>query len=397
MPDPEGPCGGRNEQALTGEIARLNKIVEALMDRAERSTHAQGSDFSLFQTTVMLEEQVSSRTSALEAALHEIEAVNRALQESEAMFRGLVSQSLVGIVIMKNAKFAYSNAKFDEIFGYSADEIRELGPIDLAIENDRPLVAENMRRRLSGEVDRVEYQFRGLRKTGAVIDVEVHSNAMEIAGKRVIIGLIIDVTERTRAAREVQALQERLREQSTHDSLTGLYNRRYLDEILDQELISAEDHDYPVSVIIGDLDHFKSVNDRHGHLAGDEVLRIIGRLMMKHARAGDICCRYGGEEFLLVLPRVAKDIALERAERLRGAMAAALIPYGELRIPVTASFGVATFPRDGRTGDELISAADSALYAAKASGRNRVDVSAGPACNRAAAPGEGRCTASGDR
>jgi diguanylate cyclase (GGDEF)-like protein/PAS domain S-box-containing protein len=381
---------------LKGELARLNKIVEALMDRAERSTHAQGSDFSLFQTTVMLEEQVRSRTSALEAALHEIEAVNRALQESEAMFRGVVSQSLVGIVIMKNGKFTYSNAKFNEIFGYSADEVRDLGPLDVAIENDRPLVAENIRRRLSGEVDRVEYGFRGLRKNGAVIDVEVHSNVMEIAGKRVIIGLIIDVTERTRAAHKLMALQERLREQSTRDSLTGLYNRRHLDEILGQELISAGEQDYPVSVIMGDLDHFKSVNDRFGHVAGDEVLRTVGRLMMTHARAGDICCRYGGEEFLLVLPRVTKDIALERAERLRGAMAAALIPYGELAIPVTASFGVAAFPDDGRTGDELIDAADRALYAAKAAGRNCVDIGSGAAGN-IAAPGEGRRTASGGR
>jgi diguanylate cyclase (GGDEF)-like protein/PAS domain S-box-containing protein len=381
---------------LKGELARLNKIVEALMDRAERSTHAQGSDFSLFQTTVMLEEQVRSRTSALEAALHEIEAVNRALQESEAMFRGVVSQSLVGIVIMKNGKFTYSNAKFNEIFGYSADEVRDLGPLDVAIENDRPLVAENIRRRLSGEVDRVEYGFRGLRKNGAVIDVEVHSNVMEIAGKRVIIGLIIDVTERTRAAHKLMALQERLREQSTRDSLTGLYNRRHLDEILGQELISAGEQDYPVSVIMGDLDHFKSVNDRFGHVAGDEVLRTVGRLMMTHARAGDICCRYGGEEFLLVLPRVTKDVALERAERLRGAMAAALIPYGELAIPVTASFGVAAFPDDGRTGDELIDAADRALYAAKAAGRNCVDIGSGAAGN-IAAPGEGRRTASGGR
>jgi diguanylate cyclase (GGDEF)-like protein/PAS domain S-box-containing protein len=381
---------------LKGEIARLNKIVEALMDRAERSTHAQGSDFSLFQTTVMLEEQVRSRTSALEAALHEIEAVNRALQESEAMFRGVVSQSLVGIVIMKNGKFTYSNAKFNEIFGYSADEVRDLGPLDVAIEDDRPLVAENIRRRLSGEVDRVEYGFRGLRKNGAVIDVEVHSNVMEIAGKRVIIGLIIDVTERTRAAHKLIALQERLREQATRDSLTGLYNRRHLDEILGQELISAGEQDYPVSVIMGDLDHFKSVNDRFGHVAGDEVLRTVGRLMMTHARAGDICCRYGGEEFLLVLPRVTKDIALERAVRLCGAMAAALIPYGELAIPVTASFGVAAFPHDGRTGDELIDAADRALYAAKAAGRNCVDIGSGAACN-IAAPGEGRRTASGGR
>lgn len=363
---------------MPAEIVRLNKIIRALMDRAERSTSVQSSDFSLFQTAVMLEEQVRKRTAELEMALHENQKINRALRESEAKFRGLVSQSLVGIVIIEEGKFSYSNAKFDEIFGYSADEVRELGSLDIATENDRPLVAENIRKRLSGEVERVDYVFCGLRKNGDVIDIEIHSSAMEIGGKLALISLVIDVTERTRAEREVQALQERLLDQSTHDALTGLYNRRYLEDTLGRELTSAERHGHPVSVIMGDLDHFKSVNDRYGHLAGDEVLRVFGGLMKQHARGSDIYCRYGGEEFLLVLPQMPEDKAVERAEQLRSAMVATPVIYGETPIMVTASFGVATFPRDGRTGDELITAADSALYAAKAAGRNRVNVSAGP-------------------
>ena len=377
MPDPGLPGSSPDEQALKGEIARLNKVILALMDRAERSTSVQASDFSLFQTTVMLEEQVRSRTAELEATLREKEKINRALRESEAKFRGLVSQSLVGIAIIEDGKFSYSNAKFDEIFGYSADEVRQLGPLDTAIEDDRPLVAENIRKRLGGEVERIDYVFRGLHKNGAVIDIEIHSSAMEIGGKLALISLLMDVTERTRAEREVQALQEMLREQSTHDALTGLYNRRYLEETLGRELVSAERHGYPVSVIMGDLDHFKAVNDSYGHLAGDEVLRVFGALMRQHARGSDIYCRYGGEEFLLVMPQMAEDSAVERAEQLRLAMAASPVPYGASPIAVTASFGVATFPRDGRTGDELIAAADSALYAAKAAGRNRINVSSG--------------------
>lgn len=360
------------------EVARLNKIVRSLMDRAERSTSVQGSDFSLFQTAVMLEEQVRGRTAALESALSENQKINRALRESEAKFRGVVEQSLVGIVIIEDGKFSYSNPRFDEIFGYRADEIRALGPLDIAIESDRPLVAEQIRKRLSGEMDRVEYLFRGLRKDGAVIDVEIHGSAMDIGGKQALISLVMDVTERTRAEREVRALQERLRDQSIRDALTGLYNRRYLEETLGRELIRAEREGKAVSVIMGDLDHFKTVNDRFGHLAGDKVLRVFGDLMKRHARASDIYCRYGGEEFLLVLPGMAQEFAVERAEQLRGAMAAAPVDYGSSPITVTASFGVATFPRDGRSGDELIGAADAALYAAKAAGRNRVNVSSGP-------------------
>lgn len=361
------------EHGLQDEIARLNKVIVALMDRVERSSGVQGSDFALFQTALMLEQRVCRRTAELQAALCENEKINRALRESEAKFHGLVSQSGVGIEIMENGKFSYSNAKFNEIFGYSSEEMRRLGPLDIVLDADRPLVAENLRRRLSGEVNRVDYTVRGVRKDGAVIDIEIHGSTMELGGSRALICMVLDVSERMRAERKVCALQEELREQSTRDALTGLYNRRYLKETLGRELIAAERHGSPVSVIMGDLDHFKLINDRHGHLAGDEVLRVFGTLMLQHARASDISCRYGGEEFLLVLPHTGTDTALERAEQLRCALADTCIACGAAHIRVTASFGVATFPGDGHTEDELIVAADRALYAAKAAGRNRVE------------------------
>jgi diguanylate cyclase (GGDEF)-like protein len=124
---------------------------------------------------------------------------------------------------------------------------------------------------------------------------------------------------------------------------------------------------------MGDLDHFKAVNDSAGHLAGDEVLRVFGDLLKHNARASDIICRYGGEEFLLVLPGMTEEGAVERAEQLRREMAATPVNHDGSQIRVTVSFGVATFPIHGRTTDELIAAADSALYSAKIDGRNRVN------------------------
>lgn len=345
------------------------------MDRAERSTSVQGSDFSLFQTAIMLEEQVRQRTADLEAALRENERTNRSLRESEARFRAVVNQSLVGIVIIEDQEFSYTNARFNEIFGYTDDEIRALRPLDLVIEGDRPLVTEHFRRRLSGEVGPVDYVFHGLRKDGTVLDIESHGRGMEIGGKLLLVSVVMDISERRRADRELQALQHELREQSTHDALTGLYNRRYLQDTLGRELLVAEREGQQVSVILADLDHFKAINDRHGHLVGDEVLRVFGALIKRHARGSDIYCRYGGEEFLLVLPGMASEIAVERAEQLRLVIAGAPVDHGGSLISVTASFGIATYPRDGRSGDELIAAADRALYAAKATGRNRVNVS----------------------
>jgi len=361
------------------EIARLSRVIQALMDRAERSTSAQASDFSLFQTTIILEEQVRARTAELEAALRLNEEIARDLRESEARFRSVLNQSLVGIVVLEDGRFTYANPKYCEIFGCTADEMLALPPLDTVVEADRMLVAENIRKREAGEADQALFSFRGLRKDGGVVDIELHGNVMDVGGKRALVSVIMDVTERNRAEHEVAALQETLREQSIHDALTGLYNRRYLEESFGRELVLAHREGHLVSVIMGDLDHFKAVNDRYGHQAGDEVLRTFGGLMKQHARGSDVCCRYGGEEFLLVLPGMPEASAVERAEELRTAMAAAPVAYGERSIAMTASFGVATYPRDGRTGDELIAAADGALYAAKAAGRNRVNVSSGPA------------------
>jgi len=356
------------------EFVRLNKIIQALMDRAERNASAQDSDFSVFQTTIMLEAQVRRRTTELEVALRENEKITRALRESEAKFRGVVSQSLVGIVLIEDGKFSYSNTKFDEIFGYTSDEIRGLGPLQVAVEGDRALVTENTDKRLSGEVDRLDYVFHGLRKNGEVIDIECHSSVMHVGNRLLLVSLVLDITERTRTERAVQVLQEELREQAVHDALTGLYNRHFLEESFGRELLLAERTRHPVSVIMSDLDHFKEVNDRDGHLAGDEVLRVFGNLMKHDARASDIICRYGGEEFLMVLPGMTEKGAVERAEQLRCAMAATPVSHGASQITVTASFGVATFPSHGRTTDELIAAADGALYSAKADGRNRVSL-----------------------
>ena len=168
-------------------------------------------------------------------------------------------------------------------------------------------------------------------------------------------------------------LRETLRNQSIRDPLTGLYNRRYLEATLERELHRVARSGHALSVIVIDLDHFKQFNDTFGHDVGDLLLKELGQLMRARVRGGDVACRYGGEEFVLVLPEASASAAKERAERLQAAVKQLHLTHkGQSIGAVTFSAGVAAFPEHGQTSEILLQAADSALYSAKADGRDRV-------------------------
>ncbi len=167
-------------------------------------------------------------------------------------------------------------------------------------------------------------------------------------------------------------LRETLRQQSIRDPLTGLFNRRYLEETLEREARRAARTQRPFGIIMLDLDHFKRFNDTFGHAAGDVLLRELGGFLQQHIRGGDIACRYGGEEFTLVLPEASLEVTRERAEHLReGAKHLHVQHGGQLLGTITLSLGVAAFPQHGVTGEEVLRAADAALYRAKRGGRDR--------------------------
>ncbi len=183
----------------------------------------------------------------------------------------------------------------------------------------------------------------------------------------------ISVAEHIGLALSNLKLRSTLRELSIHDPLTNLHNRRYMEEALELELRRAERKKLPVGLIMLDIDHFKQFNDGFGHGAGDELLRSLGAAMREHLRAGDVACRYGGEEFLLILPEATLEVTTRRAEQLRLHVGQMAVSYLEKPLgPVTISLGVAVFPDHGFAAEELIKSADAALYRAKAEGRDRV-------------------------
>jgi len=171
-------------------------------------------------------------------------------------------------------------------------------------------------------------------------------------------------------------LRDTLKQQAIHDPLTGLFNRRYMEETLSREISRAERYRTPLGIIMIDLDHFRRFNNTFGHDAGDMVLQDIGRFLQNNIRKEDVACRYGGEEFTLIMPGASLDVTEKRAETLRQKVQHLQIYYNNKVLDrVTLSLGVAVFPEHGSTGETVIQAADVALYKAKQRGRNRVAVS----------------------
>ena len=190
-----------------------------------------------------------------------------------------------------------------------------------------------------------------------------------------------DVTDRKKLENDLRAqlemnesLRAQLEDQAIRDPLTRAFNRRFFSETLDQEVSRAAREGSTVSIIILDLDFFKKFNDTHGHKCGDVVLQTLADFLFTNTRSGDIVCRYGGEEFVILMPNTSVEHASERAETLCASYASLAIEYGEHTLHSTFSAGVAGYPEHGAEGETILHAADQALYQSKRDGRNRVTI-----------------------
>jgi two-component system cell cycle response regulator len=194
----------------------------------------------------------------------------------------------------------------------------------------------------------------------------------KVSGKA-LLRIISNALEKAGLKREMRMAQEKLAEMSVRDELTDMFNRRYFREALEREVSGAQRYGHGLALCMIDLDHFKRVNDTHGHLCGDRVLNEFGRLLNDSIRKYDVGCRYGGEEFAVILPDTSLDEALALCERFRERVKMHEFTYENLTLHITTSVGVAARPAGGIiTGRQLIDLADKALYQAKRQGRNRV-------------------------
>jgi len=375
MTDPAKPT----EQALHAEITRLNKIIQALMNRAERNTSIQGSDFNLFQTAITLEDQVRSRTAELEDARQETEKITRALRESENRHRLLIENSPVSIhEIDLTGRIISMNRAGLLMRGVQEErEVQGTFYLDAACETDRELLGVLLIRALAGETCHFEFSTNGPEEKvfkSCFVPIKDKNGATEK-----LMGITEDITERKKA-------EEQVRQLAFYDPLTHLPNRRLLLDRLGQAMSAGNRSNYYGAVMFLDLDKFKSLNDTHGHEMGDLLLIEVARRIRCCLRGMDTVARFGGDEFVVMLCELDLDEkqSFEKAgivaEKIRVTLAE---PYllkrlqdGGEEIAVehhcTSSIGVVLFRGHDASQNDILKWADTAMYQAKASGRNGI-------------------------
>jgi diguanylate cyclase (GGDEF)-like protein len=189
--------------------------------------------------------------------------------------------------------------------------------------------------------------------------------------------LAVTLSEQIALALSNIRLRENLRQQTIRDALTGLYNRRFLEESLNREMARCKRNGTVFGVLMMDLDHFKRINDTFGHDAGDSVLRSIAQALQENSRESDIACRFGGEEFIIVLPDTGREGAAIRAERILAVVRGLHVTHNDKPLgSITVSLGLAMYPQNGETVKAIVQSADKALYAAKGAGRDRLVMAA---------------------
>jgi diguanylate cyclase (GGDEF)-like protein/PAS domain S-box-containing protein len=298
------------------------------------------------------------------------------LREREELQRSILSNAVDGIITIDAAGIVQSiNAAGERLFGYSAAEIvgknvSVLMPAPFADEHNSYLA--NYIRTGERKIIGIGRETIGLRKNGEPFPMDLAVSVVRSAGQRMFTGFVRDLTER-KQAKEIRDRADMLEEMVRRDELTGLFNRRILMDTLEREVARSKRYAVPLSVHMIDIDHFKQVNDAHGHIVGDGVLARSAKAIQAAVRTSDVTARYGGEEFCIVLPQTDFHGALAFAERIHRQIAGEVYSgSGNQEFRVTCSIGVAEFDPESDDARSLLERADRALYQAKNSGRNQI-------------------------
>lgn len=358
----------------SGEVRYIQESQDVVLDGEGNVVRVVGVDCDITERRVA------------EQAVETARVHLRALIDALPLWVALIDRD--GTLVVANKHYTkHSGLKIEEIEGRHYSEVMTRTQAELR----RPFIERCM----NGE--EVTFTAADLQRDGAAL--QIHGRYVPLVENGRVSGMVAavaDITELKRAeselmrvnadlvkkVRQITHLQSELRELSVRDGLTGLFNRRFMDEQLPRELAKALREHQTVAIAMGDIDRFKNLNDTFGHMMGDQALRILGKLASSMVRQGDLVCRYGGEEILLIMPGATVEAAHLVVERLRKAfIAAPIVLQGEATY-ATISFGLAMAPAAGTNAAQLVAAADHALYEAKSRGRNQTVIFEGVAVGR---------------
>lgn len=384
-PSPDLPLGRRFDEAF----ARWGYLFARYSSLEGRVEHKlEYPPYSYIELRALSLKDRQSRQLGRLVTWRDISARKEA-DEKLRVFQQAVAQNPVAIVITNEEGYIeYVNPRFTELTGYTSEEARGRNPRFLqsgstqreayallwnTIKMGETWAGEIQNRKKNGDLYWAYEMIAPVLGENGVI---THFVAMQqdVSVTRRHQEELYEVNARLQAKLvEVEMLHSQLREEAIRDSLTRLYNRRYMEGTLEREILRVEREPRPISVVMMDVDLFKTINDSFGHQAGDSVLQTLGTLLLENTRVSDIACRYGGDEMLVVMPGATQEVAAARAEEWRATFSLMEFIFGDEQFKTTLSLGVATYPDHARNPVELLNSADKALYWAKQK-RNQVVV-----------------------
>lgn len=334
----------------------------------EESMESQGESrwFETYKSPIVIEgERIGTVGFARDITARHITQAN--LERSERQFRSFIERLPLSVVIIRDGLVKYVNAEATDMFGYPPDECLGRSFLCLIHEMDLPQMQNFYEQQMRGAGEPQGSDVRLVSKAGKIMDCRLYASMVDWAGQLAVMAVVEDVSDYKRMESELRSL-------ASIDFLTGLANRRqFMTRLEEAHSRLQRDAEQGNSVLILDLDLFKSVNDRYGHATGDAVLQRVAAALRDGLRTEDVAARIGGEEFAILLPGTDLSMAAVLAERLRQSIGEASVDGVKGGISVTVSIGVAAMLGTDLCADQVLQRADEALYRAKAAGRNRTE------------------------
>ncbi len=280
----------------------------------------------------------------------------------------------VYLIDVHTRQFIYANQAFLDLLECEPADVRTSPLIDFVAPESKAFILERGRKRLNGEPLPSRYEFKAMTKKGKIFDLEIAVSEIIIGDRKTIIGVAHDITERKHMMAKIEEHEKQLTFQATHDALTGLWNQAYISEVIKHELNRFHRYGHPAALMFIDLDNFKEINEVFGHTMGNRFLREVSRFIAHQLRDADIMGRFGGDEFIVMMPETGAEEAQQVGRRVLQSLQKAVFHIDEQHFKASASIGIAITDPDIRDVDAFIQSANMAMYWAKEKGGNRLVV-----------------------